>query len=73
MLHSTDALWGAFATSPTHDQTWHSPSATLVGSCSDRRWSTSRLSRGSSATSRGHSTTPSTNEVSWGGTLHRLQ
>jgi hypothetical protein len=24
-------------------RTWHSPSATLVGSCSDRRWSTSRL------------------------------
>ena len=36
-------LVGAFATSPTHRQTWHSPSATLVGSCSDRRRSTSRL------------------------------
>jgi hypothetical protein len=28
-------LWGAFATSPIHDRTWHSPLATLVGSCSD--------------------------------------
>ena len=36
-------LWGAFATSPTHGRTWHSPSATLVGSCSDRQRSTSRL------------------------------
>jgi hypothetical protein len=31
------------ATSPTHDRTWHSPSATLVGSYSDRRRSISRL------------------------------
>jgi hypothetical protein len=36
-------LAGAFATSPTHDRTWHYPSTTLVGSCSDRRRSTSRL------------------------------
>jgi hypothetical protein len=43
MLRSTDILWGAFATSPTHDRTWYSPSATLVGSCSDRRQSISRL------------------------------
>ena len=34
-LRSTGVLWGAFATSPTHGRTWHSPSATLVGSCSD--------------------------------------
>jgi hypothetical protein len=42
-LRSTGVLWGAFATSPTHGQTWHSSSATLVDSCSDRQWSTSRL------------------------------
>jgi hypothetical protein len=38
-----DVLWGAFATSSTHGWTWHSPSVTLVGSCIDRRQSTSRL------------------------------
>jgi hypothetical protein len=43
MLHSTGVLWGSFATSPTHGQTWHSPSAMLVGSCSDRQRSTSKL------------------------------
>jgi hypothetical protein len=36
MLHSNSVLWEAFATSSTHDLTWHTPSATLVGSCSDR-------------------------------------
>jgi hypothetical protein len=35
-LHSTDVMWGAFAPSPTHGRTWHSPSATLVSSCSDQ-------------------------------------
>jgi hypothetical protein len=43
MLHSTGVLWGAFATLSTHGLTWHTPSATLVGSCSDRRRSMSRL------------------------------
>ena len=35
-LRSTGVLWGAFATSPTHGRTWHSPLAMLVGSCSDQ-------------------------------------
>jgi hypothetical protein len=43
MLHSTSVLWGAFATSSTHGLTWHTPSAMLVGSCSDQRRSLSRL------------------------------
>jgi hypothetical protein len=36
-------LVGSFRYLATHDWTWHSPSTTLVGSCSDRQWSTSRL------------------------------
>jgi hypothetical protein len=42
-LHNIDVLWGAFVTLSTHDRTWHTSLATLVGSCSDRRRSTSRL------------------------------
>jgi hypothetical protein len=38
-----DVLWRGFATSPAHNRTWHSPLATLVSSCSGRRWSISRL------------------------------
>jgi hypothetical protein len=53
-------LVGTFATSPTHDRTWHSPLATLVGSCSDQRRSISRLRRESSAMLQGVSTTAST-------------
>ncbi|KAK8458344.1 hypothetical protein SEVIR_3G360201v4 [Setaria viridis] len=60
MLHSTGGSWGAFATSPTRGWTWHSPSATSVGSCSDRRRSTCRPSRGSFAMLRGLSTMAST-------------
>jgi hypothetical protein len=36
-------LVGSFRYLATHDWTWHSLSTTLVGSCSDRQWSTSRL------------------------------
>jgi hypothetical protein len=57
MPRSTSALWAAFATSSTRGRTWRSLLATSVGSCSDRRRSISRLSRGSSATSRALLTT----------------
>jgi hypothetical protein len=36
-------LVGSLPYSSTHDRIWHTPSATLVDSCSDRRRSTSRL------------------------------
>jgi hypothetical protein len=76
MLRSTDILWGAFATSPTHGRTWHSPSVTLVGSCSDRP-TNDGVSTGCEENHplccRDSRPRPLLIEVPWGGTPCRVQ